>query len=218
MLADTTAQGLLPFYFGAKELHPGVVRTFAPPNGRTDAPVYMVSYGLDAPGSNTESHRKMADELLANSRHANRMLIDLGQSFTWIVEKLAASKPMVLVPLAADMNSIISLQAVEKVFSAMRDAEGEPLRPVYLLNQFDASLPLHLDVREVLRQQLGDRLLPVAIRRAAGVSEALAEGMTIVDYDPDSSAAQDFLGLANWIRAVSAPATAGFRNLRWSER
>jgi cellulose biosynthesis protein BcsQ len=70
----------------------------------------------------------------------------------------------------------------------------------------------------VLRQQLGERLLPFVIRRAAGVSEALAEGMTIVDYDPDSSATQDFIGLANWIRATAAPATAGFRNLRWSER
>ena len=78
----------------------------------------------------------------------------------------------------------------------MRDADGAPLRPVYLMNQFDTSLPLHLDVREVLRQQLGERLLPLAIRHAGGVSEALAEGMTIVDYDPDSPAAQDFVGLA----------------------
>ena len=55
-----------------------------------------------------------------------------------------------------------------------------------VLNQFDASLPLHLDVREVLRRQLGDRLLPFVIRRAPAVSEALAEGMTVVDYAPES--------------------------------
>ena len=38
--------------------------------------------------------------------------------------------------------------------------------PNYVLNQFDSSLPLHLDVREVLREQLGDRLLPFVIRHA----------------------------------------------------
>ena len=95
---------------------------------------------------------------------------------------------------------------------------ASPLEPFYLLSQFDTSLPLHLDVREVLRRQLGERLLPFVIRRAASVSEALAEGMTIIDYEPESPAARDYLGVANWIRSVSAPAAAGFRNLRWSER
>ena len=30
LLADTTAGGLLPFYFGSRESNPGVVRTFSP--------------------------------------------------------------------------------------------------------------------------------------------------------------------------------------------
>ena len=31
VLTDTTAHGLLPIYFGARELRPGVVRSFPPP-------------------------------------------------------------------------------------------------------------------------------------------------------------------------------------------
>jgi hypothetical protein len=42
--------------------------------------------------------------------------------------------------------------------------------------------------------------------------------MTIVDYDPASGVTQDYLNVANWLRTSSAPATVGFRNLRWSER
>jgi cellulose biosynthesis protein BcsQ len=79
-------------------------------------------------------------------------------------------------------------------------------------------LPLHLDVREVLRRQLGDRLLPYVIRRSPAVSEALAEGMTVVDYQPDAAISEDYLNIANWLRSVSAPATQGFRTVRWSER
>jgi cellulose biosynthesis protein BcsQ len=90
--------------------------------------------------------------------------------------------------------------------------------PFYLLNQFDASLPLHLDVREVLRQQLGDRLLPTVVRRSPAVSEALAEGMTVVDYAPNSPVTEDYLNIAAWLRNVSAPAAASFRGSRWSER
>jgi len=120
--------------------------------------------------------------------------------------------------VAPDMNSVISLQAVEKFFLGVMDADGRQVQPYYLLNQFDAALPLHLDVREVLRQQLGERLLPFVIRRAPAVSEALAEGMTVMDYAPDSAVSADYRNVASWLRAISVPATAGFRNLRWSER
>ncbi|HZY62659.1 MAG TPA: cellulose synthase operon protein YhjQ/BcsQ, partial [Edaphobacter sp.] len=42
LLTDTSSHGLLPFYFGASELRPGVVRTFTPPSGSTDSPIYLV--------------------------------------------------------------------------------------------------------------------------------------------------------------------------------
>ena len=131
---------------------------------------------------------------------------------------MARLNPTVLIPVAPDMNSVISLQAVERLFHGVNDGDGRPLQPFYVLNQFDPSLPLHLDVREVLRRQLGDRLLPFVIRRAPAVSEALAEGMTVIDYAPDSPVAEDYQNVANWLRTVAAPATAGFRNVRWSER
>ena len=116
------------------------------------------------------------------------------------------------------MNSVISLQAVEKYFAGASDSEGRAIQPFYVINQFDASLPLHLDVREVLRRQLGDRLLPIAIRRAPAVSEALAEGMTVVDYAPESGVAEDYMNIAGWLRSTAAPASQALRNGRWSER
>ena len=223
LLTDTTSQGLLPFYFGASELHAGVVRTFSPPTGSTDAPIHLVSYDFtarerDALQNDSEAHDDIFEDLLVNSQRAHRVLMDLNAGCGWMVARMAWMKPTVLIPLAADMNSVISLNSVERSFSGLKDAEGKPLQPVYLLNQFDASLPLHLDVREVLKQQLGDRLLPFVVRRAAAVSEALAEGMTIVDYDPESEVTRDYTGVAEWLRNASAPATVGVRNLRWSER
>jgi cellulose biosynthesis protein BcsQ len=84
------------------------------------------------------------------------------------------------------------------------------------LNQFDASSPLHLDVRAILQQQLGDRLLPLVLRRSPAVSEALAEGMTVIDYAPGSEVAEDYRTLAGWLRSFAAPAVAS--GVRWSER
>ena len=146
------------------------------------------------------------------------MLLDLNGSSGWIVRRLPGMLPTVLVPVAPDMNSVISLQAVEKYFAGALDSEGNAIQPNYILNQFDASLPLHLDVREVLRRQLSERLLPFVIRRAPAVSEALAEGMTVIDYAPEAGIVEDYMNIASWLRSTSAPASQGFRNVRWSER
>jgi cellulose synthase operon protein YhjQ len=218
LLADTTSHGLLPYYFGASELRPGVVRTFSPPSGSTDAPIHLVSYDVDRGLSEAAGQDAVIGQMAGSATGTHRVVLDLNASSGWMVRRLAGMNPTVLVPVAPDMNSVISLQTMERYFEGMADANGHPVLPYYVLNQFDAALPLHLDVREVLRRQLGDRLLPIAIRRAPAVSEALAEGMTVVDYAPDTAIAEDYRNLAGWLRNLSPPATQGFRNIRWSER
>ena len=218
LLTDTTSHGLLPYYFGASELRQGTVRTFSPPSGSTDAPIYLVNYGVDQDAGDEAAQEALVEEIAGSGRGTHRIVLDLTSSTSWVIRRMARLNPTVLVPVAPDMNSVISLQAIEKFFHGVNGADGTPLKFFYVLNQFDAALPLHLDVREVLRRQLGDRLLPFVIRRAPAVSEALAEGMTIIDYSPEAPVAEDYMNLATWLRAQSAPATAGFRNVRWSER
>jgi cellulose synthase operon protein YhjQ len=218
LLTDTTSHGLLPFYFGASELRQGVVRTFSPPSGSTDAPIYLVNYEIDPKIGDEAAQELLVEEILNSSRGTHRIVLDLTVNSVWVVRLMARMNPTILVPVAPDMNSVISLQAVERFFHGVIDGDGRSIQPYYLLNQFDASLPLHLDVREVLRRQLGDRLLPFVIRRAPAVSEALAEGMTVVDYAPESPISEDYLNVATWLRTIAAPATAGYRNVRWSER
>lgn len=218
LLADTTSHGLLPFYFGASELRPGVVRTFSPPSGSTDAPIHLVSYEVDKSADDMVKQDSLMDQIAVSANAAHRVLLDLNGGSGWIIRRLARMSPVVLVPVSPDMNSVISLQTVERYFEGAVDSEGRAILPYYVLNQFDASLPLHLDVREVLRRQLGDRLLPFVVRRAPAVSEALAEGMTVVDYAPDAAIAEDYMNIAGWLRNLSPPATQGFRKIRWSER
>ena len=45
----------------------------------------------------------------------------------------------------------------------------------------------------------------MTIRRSDTVAEALADGMTVIDYCPDAGVAEDFQRLAEWIRRM-APA------------
>jgi cellulose synthase operon protein YhjQ len=211
LLADTTSHGLLPFYFGARELRDGVVRTFSAPEGSSDSPIDLVSYNLAGTGDDEPRQAALTERILGNAQGGNRLVLDLAQGTSWMVRRLAKLRPTVLVPLTPEMNSVISLQSVERLFHGVVDEDGFPLLPFYVLNQFDASLALHLDVREVFRRQLGTRLLHRAIRRAPAVAEAQAEGMTVIDYAPNAAVVQDYFDIAAWLRRISPPAIEGLR-------
>lgn len=218
LLTDTTSHGLLPFYFGASELRPGVIRTFSPPAGSSDASIALVSYDVSQKDGTPEMQESLVNELSRAGKGMQRILVDVPQSAGWVARRMARLTGVTLVPVAPDMNSVISLGSLERFFSGLVDEEGKAVQPFYVLNEFDASVPLHLDVREVMRRQLGDRLLPFVIRRAPAVSEALAEGMTVMDYAPEQAVAGDYMNLASWLRTQSMPATAGHKSARWSEQ
>jgi cellulose synthase operon protein YhjQ len=226
LLADTATCGLLPFYFGSREFKPGVVRTFSPPalppqGTESDAPVHVLSLEAERyPGDGSE-HDPLLGELLHDGRGATRILVDVATASREVTTRLLLLRPLLLVPILPDMSSVASLGLIDGFLSKpARQPGGEGVggQTFYLLNQFDASSPLHLDLREMLQRQLGDRLLPFVLRRSSAVSEALAEGMTVIDYAPGSAAAEDYWNLAAWLRSVVAPAEAGFGGVRWSER
>jgi len=171
----------------------------------------MFNCDLTGKGELESGQELIAEEILRNGQDHHRMLLDLSTASSWLVRRMADLHPTVLVPMTPDMNSVLSLLAVERLFRSITDSGGRPLLPFYILNQFEASLPLHLDVREVLRRQLGERLLRTVIGRSPAISEALAQGMTVLDYAPDASVSQDYIEVAAWLRSVSPPATAEVR-------
>lgn len=218
LLVDTAPFGLLPFFFGARDQHPGMLRTFNPPIASGDAAIQMILLDPETLGPETAAQEPLTAEILKHARGLGRVIVDLATASGATTRRIMRLAPQVLVPLVPDMNSVVSVHAIEAFFDHNGGAPGKPSLPHYVLNQFDPSLPLHLDVREVLREQLGDRLLPFALRRTPAVSEALAEGMTVMDYAPNSAMTEDFASLAAWVKSLSAPLSAGFRGVRWSER
>lgn len=218
LLVDTAAYGLLPFFFGARDQRPGVLRTFTGPGASGDAPIQMITVDPEALGPESAQQESLTQEISRHGRGAGRVIVDLATASGATTRRVLRMAPTVLVPVIPDMSSVVSVGAIDSFFQHNVSGSGQQVRPYYVLNQFDPSLPLHLDVREVLREQLGDRLLPFVLRRTAAVSEALAEGMTVVDYAPNSPAAEDFESLAGWVESLAAPASNGYRGVRWSER
>jgi cellulose synthase operon protein YhjQ len=211
LLADTAECGMLPFYYGSRQFRPGVTRTFTPPPASirdTDVPVQVLH--LEAQDV-FEGQDPLLEELFHQGRSANRILLDIATANRSLIGRALRANPTVLVPVIPDMSSIASLPLLDSLLS-------EAASVYYVLNQFDEAVPLHVDVRAMLKEDLGDRLLPLVLRRSFAVSEALAEGMTVIDYAPQAEAAEDYHQLAQWLRGLAVPTLEQHGCARWKER
>lgn len=99
---------------------------------------------------------------------------------------------------ARGLRLLVVTPDVGAILRASNLAPGESCR--VLLNKFAAGLPLHEEIRRTLAAQFGPRFLPFCIRRSDDFDEALAQGVTVHEYSPGGTAAEDVLRLATWLR------------------
>jgi cellulose synthase operon protein YhjQ len=217
LLVDTHIYGLMPLFFGAREVSPGSSRTFA---SADSAPVRVMT--LDRASHDGEEHgaggQPALEQIAPHAEGVDRLLIDVSTASTDLLKQFLPLSPTVVVVLMPDMASVVSLQAMQQVLEETEEESGQPIEVFYVLNQYDPSLRLHRDVRERLTRQLGKRFLPFAVRRTNSVSEALAEGMTVVDYAPEGQTTEDLVDLAHWVRELDDTAASEVRDVRWGER
>lgn len=218
LLVEATSLGSLPYFFGGSESRSGSPRTFRPPPSSTDTPIRVATAFPEAPVGADARQSPLSSEIEGWARGASRVIVDAATRSADTIRALARIAPRVLVPLVPDVRSVLAVKAIDSFLQHELGAPGALPVVHYLLNQFDPGLPLHMDVRKVLRDELGDRLLTFELQRTPAISEALAEGMTIIDYAPDSPAVASFICLAKWLQEVLPSADGKSHDRRWSER
>lgn len=207
LLADPGASSLLPLYFGASNPGEGELQSFLMPD--SDAGVAIVNSRQSAPGSSIRSHvpsesrRTLIATIRNAAAHSDRLLLDAGAVRASDAQSLRRGTHFGLMPVVPDLSCMFGLTRLEDALQS-REGDGSPAAAIYyVLNKFDSSLALHRDIKASLEGRLGERLAPVTIRRSDAVAEALADGMTVIDYCPDAGVAEDFQRLADWIRRMA---------------
>ena len=219
LLVEATDLGSLPYFFGCCNSQSGVPRTFRPPTSSTDTPIRVATVSPEAAvAQDGPTQSSLASDIQGWAQGANRVIVDVATRSSETIRALARVSPRVLVPLVPDVRSVLTVDAIDALFKSELGPSGSVPVIHYLLNQFDPSLPLHMEVRKILRDKLGDRLLPFELQRAAAIGEALADGMTIIDYAPDSPAVGAFVCLAKWLQEISPSTDGRSRDRRWSEQ
>ena len=209
LLVDASGSGLLPFYFGAEDLRPGL-RTFWAPEANS-LPMHVI-------GSEDVTREWLEGDVRTAMRGVQRTIFDLGPLSADILPGVLGVCAAVVVPVLSDLNSILTVARVETAIEALRAKGIRAPLPFYVSNKFDEQSPAEQQGRELIARQVGARLLPFTIRRSAEVAKAIADRMTVADHSPDSDIAHDFQPLARWLRKT-APIPQSVRAVgRWSER
>jgi cellulose biosynthesis protein BcsQ len=208
LLVDASGRGLLPLYFGATELKAGPRKFVAP--------------GVNAPFIQVIAAEKVTSEWLNGEvkpimSGSQRTIFDLGPVCGSLLPTIFSMCTVVLIPLLPDLNSIVSVAAVESFLNAQSTGLKTPT-VFYLFNRFDEQSMNDQQARELVARQCGNRLLPITLRHDWTLTEALHGGLSAADHTPGSELSQDYLELALWVRRVAPLSSAVLLPGRWSEQ
>jgi cellulose biosynthesis protein BcsQ len=209
LLVDASGSGLLPFYFGATDLRPGL-RTFVAPDACYPP--------LQVFGADEVTKESLDNEVIPVMHRSQRTIFDLGPAAMGLLPVIFSWCDVVLVPLLSDLNSILTVSRIEASFKAMQSTGVKAPEVFYVFNQFDQNDAVDQQARALVERQCGDRLLPLAIRDGDEIPDAIAARMTVADHAPESAVTQDYLRLARWLRELMPPPEERKSPLRWSER
>lgn len=113
-------------------------------------------------------------------------------------QALSCAQICVTVTLA-DAASYATLPLMEDLIATYCAHRPDFIGSVLVINQVDVSRQLGKDVVQVLRDQLGNRVLGV-VHQDQAVPEALAYDRSVLEYSPHSQAGSDIQRCAAWLR------------------
>lgn len=124
------------------------------------------------------------------------IIFDCPPMFGILMANVLMVADMALVPVNADQ---LSLHGLARLLGTIRRFESIRERALdiwVVLSRFQPRRRLSQEVQRELEQRLPDRVLASPIKESSALTECPGLGRTIFEYRQHSSAAQDFVGLA----------------------
>lgn len=121
------------------------------------------------------------------------LLIDLPRWPNVWCERFMHISDMNLITMTPDSGSVLSCDALLPSLQTSRGAS------YFLMNRFESTHVLHLDIWTLCKIKLGHRLLPFYMHQDQALPESFASGSPLKDYAPRSQLTEDFQKLSNWI-------------------
>ena len=125
------------------------------------------------------------------------ILIDCSPSLGLITVNALTASDSVIIPVQCEF---FALEGIAKLLNTIKIIKSK-LNPSlkiegFLLTMFDNRLRLSNQVYEEVKRHFGDLVFNTVISRNVRLSEAPSHGLSVLDYDPHSKGAQNYVSLA----------------------
>jgi cellulose synthase operon protein YhjQ len=197
LIVHGAEQHTLTLHFGGQPGKPGRLRTFFPPT-RNEGQINVLAHDFDEAVHDVEIEGWLQREIASVQGEVDRVLVEVSRLSSEDVHFLGLSSAT-LVIVVPDLGSLLNVARLKKLLEQQNHSSFRKVNPYFVLNKFDANSAFHNEIRNHLRQQLSSRLLPFTIRRSDLVAEAVASGMTVLDYAPKAAIVDDLLRLSAWV-------------------
>jgi chromosome partitioning protein len=144
-----------------------------------------------------QRERVLATRLGAARDLYDFVIIDCSPSLSLMNQNALVMADGLLCPVACDYLSLVGVRQVLRTLKQVNRVLGHPVELWGVLpTLFDARARLCHEALGTLREHFGDRCLE-PVRVAIKVKEAPAQGKTLFEYAPNSSAASDYLAVVD---------------------
>ena len=165
--------------------------------------LYMIPSHIDLVGAEIEMLDKdnrenlMKQILLPLKNQYDYILIDCSPSLGLITVNALTASDSVIIPVQCEF---FALEGIAKLLNTIKIIKSK-LNPSlkiegFLLTMFDNRLRLSNQVYEEVKRHFGDLVFNTVISRNVRLSEAPSHGLSVLDYDPHSKGAQNYVSLA----------------------
>lgn len=120
---------------------------------------------------------KEAASLVDRMGRPDWVIFDVASARFDLLNILISQVDLIVVPLRVGLEAILAIEEMQtEVKSAKLTPNGGTPQCLYVLNQFEAKNPLHLEIARMLHQNFGALLAIQPIPRDPGLGQALVEG------------------------------------------
>ena len=161
-------------------------------------PSHIDLVGAEIEMLNIENRENLLKNILTQVRSEyDYILIDCSPSLGLITVNALTASDSVIIPVQCEF---FALEGIAKLLNTIKIIKSQ-LNPSlqiegFLLTMYDNRLRLSNQVYEEVRRHFGDLVFNSVISRNVRLSEAPSHGMSVLEYDPLSKGAQNYVSLA----------------------
>lgn len=145
-----------------------------------------------------EKRESFLKNILAGAKGFDYILIDCPPSLSVLTVNALTASQQVVIPLQMEVLTLQGLNQILATVGKIKNTLNNKLKVKgIVVVMYDKRRKLSSEIEDYLQQNIDEKIFRSRIRLNVKLAEAPSFGQSILDYDPASNGAQDYLALAH---------------------